>query len=112
MLGQTCGLMCEISCSRRIWKLQGALGKLTLVKDKASDGVAAVRKKLGRNKDIQCRVHLKVRDGCSLLHTPSLPATQRTKSCRTNFCFSAQRKLQIEQSRACTIWHMLSEPII
>ncbi|CAL5224210.1 g6855 [Coccomyxa viridis] len=39
---------------------RGALGKLTLVKDKASDGVAAVRKKLGRNKDIQCRVHLKV----------------------------------------------------
>ena len=59
--------MCKDICSQLMWKLQGALGKLALVKDKASDGVAAVRKKLGRNKDIQCRVHLKVTGSHDLL---------------------------------------------
>ena len=39
---------------------QGAIGKLTLLKDKASDGIAKVRKAMGRNKNIQCRIHLKV----------------------------------------------------
>ncbi len=36
------------------------MGKLTLLKDKAGDGVDKVRRKLGRNKDMQCRLHLKV----------------------------------------------------
>jgi len=39
---------------------QGAIGKLALLKDKASDGIAKVRKAMGRNKNIQCRIHLKV----------------------------------------------------
>ena len=42
--------------------MQGAIGKLTLLKDKASEGVHKVRKKVGRNKDTQCRLHLKVRE--------------------------------------------------
>ena len=63
--------------------MQGALGKLTLVKDKASDGVAAVRKKLGRNKDIQCRVHLKV-TGSHDLPTQLLLATSAQCTWRTH----------------------------
>ena len=70
-LGLCDGPMREMSCSQRMWTLQGALGKLALVKDKASDGVAAVRKKMGRNKDVQCRVHLKVKGSRSLrAHLP------------------------------------------
>ena len=40
--------------------MQGAIGKLTLLKDKASEGVHKMRSKMGRNKDIQCKLHLKV----------------------------------------------------
>ena len=40
--------------------IQGAIGKLTLLKDKASDGVHKMRSKMGRNKDIKCKLHLKV----------------------------------------------------
>ena len=40
--------------------MQGAIGKLTLLKDKASEGVHKMRSKMGRNKDIKCRLHLKV----------------------------------------------------
>jgi hypothetical protein len=36
------------------------MGKLALLKDKAEDGVDKMRRKLGRNKDLQCRLHLKV----------------------------------------------------
>ncbi|CAK0785413.1 hypothetical protein CVIRNUC_008622 [Coccomyxa viridis] len=39
---------------------KGAIGKLTLLKDKASEGVHKMRSKMGRNKDIKCRLHLKV----------------------------------------------------
>ena len=61
--------------------MQGAIGKLTLLKDKASEGVHKMRSKMGRNKDIQCRLHLKVTEqahtcvGCA--HVVTL-AYQRT----------------------------------
>lgn len=50
----------RVRCSQCGGCVQGAGGKLRLLKDKASDGVDKVRKKMGRNKDIQCRLHLKV----------------------------------------------------
>lgn len=74
ILGLFTGRMYEVSCSQQMWKLQGALGKLALVKDKASDGVAKVRKTMGRNKDIQCRVHLKVK-GSRNLRTHLVPGS-------------------------------------
>ena len=40
------------------------MGKLALLKDKAEDGVDKMRRKLGRNKDLQCRLHLKVPIEC------------------------------------------------
>ena len=54
-------------------RLQGALGKLALVKDKTGEGIDKVRRKMGRNKDVQCRVHLKVRTNCGLLQQPPRP---------------------------------------
>ena len=36
------------------------MGKLALLKDKASEGVHKVRSKIGRDKDTQCKLHLKV----------------------------------------------------
>ena len=76
-----------------MWKLQGALGKLALVKDKASDGVAAVRKKLGRNKDIQCRVHLMVK-GSHQLPTHTTPV-----------CYPAQCSWEAHQSKCYYMMH-------